>query len=156
MRLLALSGNGTRRELRVQGFWPHKEWLVLKFEGIDSISDAETLLGSELQVPAIERAQLEEGWSYVSDLVGCTVWDGNHEIGPVTDVQFGTGEAPLLVVESGPRRFEIPFAEAYLKGGSRKAVDLKAKKIEMGLPDGLLEVNAPLTAEEKQHQRGGS
>lgn len=119
----------------------------MKFQGIDSISDAETLLGCELQVPAAERGQLEPGWTYVSDLAGCTVFDGVREIGKVEDVQFGAGEAPLLIVKSGSTSYEIPFAEAYLKG-----VDLKDRRIDMLLPEGLLEVNAPLTPEEKQQQ----
>ena len=119
----------------------------MKFQGIDSISDAETLLGCELQVPAAERGQLEPGWTYVSDLAGCTVFDGVREIGKVEDVQFGAGEAPLLIVKSGSTSYEIPFAEAYLKG-----VDLKGRRIDMLLPEGLLEVNAPLTPEEKQQQ----
>jgi 16S rRNA processing protein RimM len=101
MQFSGFAKDGTRRELRLEEFWPHKEFLVMKFQGIDSISDAETLLGCELQVPAAERGQLEPGWTYVSDLAGCTVFDGVREIGEVEDVQFGAGEAPLLIVKSG-------------------------------------------------------
>jgi hypothetical protein len=35
-------------------------------------------------------------------------------------------------------------------------VDLQHKRIEMNLPEGLLEVNAPLTDEEKKQQRASS
>jgi hypothetical protein len=31
------------------------------------MSDAELLIGSELQVPSTDRADLEAGWTYVSD-----------------------------------------------------------------------------------------
>ncbi len=88
----------SRRELRIEELWPHKEFLVLKFAGIGSISDAEALIGCELQVPRSERVQLESGWNYVSDLIGCVVSDAGREIGKIEDVQFGTGEAPLLIV----------------------------------------------------------
>jgi len=148
MRLSALNQAESRRELLVEAFWPHKGLLVLKFAGVNSMSEAETLVGSELQVPREQRAQLDQGWSYVSDLVGCTVFNVDHEIGTVEDVQFGAGEAPLLVVKQGARRYEIPYAEAYLKN-----VDLQRKRINMVLPDGILEVNAPMTSEEKQQQR---
>jgi 16S rRNA processing protein RimM len=148
MRLWALAADGSRRELQVEEFWPHKTYLVLKFAGIDSISDAETLAGCELQVPAAQRAKLESGWAYVSDLVGCTVLDGDREIGQVQDVQFGAGEAPLLIIQSGSKAYEVPYAEAYLINA-----DLAQKKILMKLPEGLLQVNAPLTAEEKEQQR---
>jgi 16S rRNA processing protein RimM len=148
MRLWALAGDGSRRELEVEEFWPHKSYLVLKFAAIDSISDAESLIGCELQVPEAERAQLEQGWAYVSDLVGCAVFDRDREVGQVHDVQFGAGEAPLLMVRSGSKEYEIPYAEAYLV-----SADLEHKKICMKLPEGMLELNAPLTAEEKEQQR---
>lgn len=150
LRLFALAQDDSRRELQIEELWPHKGLLVLKFAGVDSISDAEALIGCELQVPLSERARLDPGWSYVSDLIGCTVLDRGSEIGRIEDVQFGTGEAPLLIVGAGSERYEIPYAEAYLK-----CVDLKHKQIYMQLPEGMLELNAPLTAEEKEQQAIG-
>jgi 16S rRNA processing protein RimM len=150
MKLLALPAGADehRRELEVEEIWPHKGLLVLKFAGVDSISEAETLIGCELQVPRRQRSQLETGWSYVSDLKDCVVLDRGREIGRIEDVQFGAGEAPLLMVRDAAKRLlEIPFAEAYLDG-----VDLEQKQVRMNLPEGLLELNAPVTAEEKREQ----
>ena len=149
MPLWALGKAGERREVRVEDLWPHKGLLVLKFEGIETISDAEWLVGAELQVPRSERAELEPGWTYLSDLIGCQVFDGEREIGPIQDVQFGTGEAPLLVVQGAAKLpYEIPFAEAYLE-----KVDLERKQVRMRLPEGLLEVNAPVTKAENGKSR---
>src|SRR5215475_5493244 len=149
MRLFALDATGGRRQLKVEEAWPHKGSLVLKFEGIDSISDAEALLRCELQVPRAERAELEPGWTYISDLKGCTVFAGDREIGIVEDVEFGAGEAPLLIVKGAAKLpYEIPFADAYLA-----SVDLDAKRIRMKLPEGMLEVNAPLSEEEKHQDK---
>ena len=148
VRVFGLSENASRRELKIEDAWPHKDWLVLKFVGVESISDAEPLVGSELQVPLSERAELEAGAAYVSDLVGCVLFDGGREIGTVSDVRFGAGEAPLLVVGSGKQEFEIPYAEEFLV-----RVDLENKRIKMNLPEGVLEVNAPLSEEEKRQQR---
>jgi len=148
MHLWSLAEDGSRRELEIEDLWPHKGQLILKFVGIDSISKAEELAGCELQVPGEQRAQLEPGWSYLSDLIGCTVFDGDRELGNIGEVRFGAGEAPLLVVKAGSKEYEIPYAEAYLQ-----QVDLSHKQIRMSLPEGLLEVNAPLTAEEKLAQR---
>jgi 16S rRNA processing protein RimM len=151
MKIFALAEDNRRRELQIEDVWPHKNWQVLKFAGVDSISDAEVLVGSELQVPASERAQLEPGTAYVSDLVGCMLFDRDREVGLVSDVRFGAGEAPLLVVGSGKHEHEIPYAQVFLK-----RVDLEHKRIEMNLPEGLLEVNAPLTNEEKKEQNRSS
>jgi 16S rRNA processing protein RimM len=79
--------------------------------------------------------------------VGCAVFDGEREIGHVKDVQFGAGEAPLLIVK-GMQEHDIPFADAFLKN-----VDVVRKEIHMLLPEGMLEVNAPMTAEEKEQQK---
>lgn len=151
MRVFALADDGSRLELKIEDAWPHQDLLVLKFGGIDSISDGERLLRSELQVPLIERAVLESGAAYVSDLVGCVLFDRGKEIGVVGDVRFGAGEAPLLVVGSGKSELEIPYAQEFLVG-----VDLGRKRIEMNLPEGLLDVNAPLTDDEKKQQRASS
>ena len=86
MKLFALPKLGrvaeeaARRELEVENLWPHKGLVVLKFRGVDSMNDAELLIGSELQVPKAERADLETGWTYISDLIGCTVLDHAREI----------------------------------------------------------------------------
>lgn len=156
-RLFALGGNGTkgaisaaapqRRELKLEGHWFHKGMVVLKFAGVDSISDAETLLGCEIQVPRSERAEIESGEFFVSDLAGCVVTDGGREIGKIRDVQFGSGEAPLLVVQ-GEKEYLVPFATAYIE-----QVDLEQRRVSMKLPAGMLELDAPLSQEEKQRQQ---
>src|SRR5690242_17514278 len=64
----ALLENGTRRALSVEDTWPHKGQMVLKFSGIDSINDAEELLRAEIQIPKAERAELEQGSVWISDL----------------------------------------------------------------------------------------
>jgi 16S rRNA processing protein RimM len=154
MKLLALPrvAGSERRELEVEELWPHKDLLVLKFVGVDSISDAELLIGAELQVPRSQRSQLQSGWNYVSDLVGCSVLDDGREIGNIEDVQFGAGEAPLLIVRNAASKvFEVPFAQAFLDG-----VDVALNQVRMKLPEGLLEVNDPLTPEEKREQAQGA
>jgi 16S rRNA processing protein RimM len=154
MKLFALpkakgSEQDARRELEVEEIWPHKGLLVFKFAGLDSISDAEVLIGSELQIPVAERAKLEQGWTYVSDLIGSAVLDRGREIGRIADVEFGAGEAPLLIVtDSAGKKFDVPFAEAYLEG-----VDIAQHQVRLNLPEGMLEVNAPVTAAEKKEQQ---
>jgi 16S rRNA processing protein RimM len=145
-----------RRALQLEEYWPHKGGMVFKFQGVDSIEEAETLLGSEIQIPATERAELEDGAFYVSELLGCLVVEVSRidpgvvrNIGTVVDVNFGAGTAPLLIVndESG-KEFMIPFVESFTK-----KLDLKARRIEMQLPEGMLELDAPLGAGKKARQQ---
>jgi 16S rRNA processing protein RimM len=139
-----------RRTLDLDEHWFHKGMVVLKFAGVDSISEAEMLVGSEIQIPRSERAALGSDEFYVSDLIGCTVTDSGREIGRVVgrvrDVQFGSGEAPLLVIE-GEKEYLVPFAAAYIE-----KIALEQKRLEMKLPEGMLELDAPLNQEEKKRQ----
>ena len=152
-RLFAVGKTGERKEMKVENHWPHKGWMVFKFAGVDSMDAAELLIGCELQIPVAERAQLEQGTAYVSDLVGCAVFDfaaspDPVEVGTIKEVEFGSGEAPtLIVLGSAGDEYMIPFAERYVR-----KLDLAAKRLDMQLPDGLLEVHKPLRAEKKERK----
>jgi 16S rRNA processing protein RimM len=115
----------------VEEIWEHKGALVFKFAGIDSISQAETLHGCEVRVPLAERVQLEENEYFDSDLIGCEVFDvaSGKALGIVTAMQ----EPGLFEIDG---KLLIPFAR-----GLCVTVDVANKRIEMKLPEGLLELN---------------
>ena len=139
-----------RREYHLGSHWFHKGKVVLKFDGVNSISDAEVLKGLLIQVPRENRAELAGGAIYVGDLVGSLLLDVSgdpHEIGKIEDVRQGIAAAPLLVVQEQGQEYEIPFAEEYLV-----RFDAVRKILEMKLPAGLLEVNAPLKEEERRRK----
>jgi 16S rRNA processing protein RimM len=147
--LYAWPGTGERRRLHLEAYWPHKGGMVFKFEGVDSIEEAEKLLRSEIQIPAEERAELEEGTFYVSDLTGCAVVEDGREIGRVVEINFGAGAAPLLIVQSeSGKEFMVPFVESFIR-----ELDLRAKRIEMELPEGMLELDARPGAKKKPAER---
>ena len=168
--LSGLARDGRRRELELADYWFHKGGVVLKFAGVDSISDAGQLAGMELQVPRGDRAKLGAGSAYVSEIVGCEVWlttaSGQQLLGTVAEVQFGAGEAPLLVVRGptlspkkgekdgapaqrgAPGEFLVPYAEEFLT-----VANFADRRIEMRLPEGLLELDAPLSPQERQQQK---
>lgn len=132
LREVYLFGGGERYE--VESAWFHDATLILKFRGIDSISDAEKLRGVEVRIPWSERVRLEPGEFFQSDLVGCDVMDRRtgESLGRVTD-WADSGGSGLLVLESG---LMIPFARAICV-----EIDPANKRIAVDLPEGLLDVN---------------
>lgn len=133
---------GETRTLALERAWAHKGRVVLKFSGVDSIGAAEELRGLHVLVPAGERARLEPGRYYVSDLVGCRVLvereGARREIGTVTEIE-STGGADLLhVAPSDGARNEIliPLAEEICT-----EIDPAAKTIVVNPPEDLLELN---------------
>jgi 16S rRNA processing protein RimM len=150
------------RAIEVMAFWlpvgKNQGRIVLHFAGIDSISDAESIAGLDVVVPREERLRLDDESVYISELIGCTVFDGARAVGVVEDVQFAmTADgarrldeaAPLLTVIS-PDGDEvlIPFAKSFLV-----SVDTEAKRIEMMLPEGLIEVNRSPGAADDEDQK---
>jgi 16S rRNA processing protein RimM len=151
------SGAATEaRSAEVVSFWlpvgKNEGRIVLQFAGVDSISDAEAIAGLEVIVPEEERLPLDEDSAYINELIGCTVYDGAAVVGVVEDVQFPTtadggrrlaDAAPLLAVRSiEGDEVLIPFAKAFLV-----AMDTAAKRIDMILPAGLIEVNRSTEAD---------
>jgi 16S rRNA processing protein RimM len=150
------------RTVEVEAFWlpvgRNQGRVVLKFAGVATISDAETVAGLDVIVPREERLPLDDESVYISELVGCAVYDGPRRIGVIEDVQFAmTADgarriddvAPLLAVLSDDGdEVLIPFAKAFLI-----SVDTEAKRIEMRLPEGLVEINrnagSPTSTDEK-------
>jgi 16S rRNA processing protein RimM len=129
------------RKVSLSAHWLHKGGVVLHFEGVDSISAAEELKGLIAAVPFAERAPLGEDEAYIADLVGCTLIEvGGPEqftVGIVDDVDRSAGPVALLVVLREGKEILIPFAKDYLR-----KIDLDAKRIEMALPEGLVDLNA--------------
>lgn len=159
LHLIPPESVGSRaREVELENFWFLRSRIVLKFRGIESINDAEGLRGYDVAIPAAERAPLDSDSVYVSDLVGCRLVDlntGGIEIGEVADVDRGTSSTELLVVRRpGARAGQellIPFVKEYLV-----AIDTAHRQIQMRLPEGLLEINAPMTDEEKEQQQNSA
>jgi 16S rRNA processing protein RimM len=101
------------------------------------MEDAERLRGLEIQVPIEQRAPLSAGNYFVSDLIGCAVWEAgaSSALGSVRDVEF-PGGAPLLAVDTNEGEVLIPLAAEFCV-----RIEVKAKRIDVILPEGLRDLN---------------
>ncbi|MGA3096929.1 MAG: ribosome maturation factor RimM [Bryobacteraceae bacterium] len=136
LREVRLFRDGQERRFEVEEAWFHAGRLALKFRGVDTIGDAERLAGAEVRVPISERAPLEPGEFFQSDLLGCQVTDRRTgaSLGRVAGWQDGGGSG-LLRMEGG---WLIPFVRAICV-----EIDPRAKRIVVDLPEGLEELNRP-------------
>jgi 16S rRNA processing protein RimM len=140
-RLFLLGPKSAPREIELERHWLHQGRVVLKFAGVDSINDAETLRSLDVGIPKAERAPLEDGAVYISDLIGCVIFDARQgiELGAISGVDLESTATPLLQIDTAKSgQVLVPFAKAY-----QPKVDLAARRIEMHLPDGLVELNLP-------------
>jgi 16S rRNA processing protein RimM len=129
--------------MQVENAWMHGDHLILKFQGVDTISDAEKLAGAEVAIPFEQRAALGDEEYYQSDLIGCEVIDSagdatGRSLGLVTDFEE-TGGAPLLELKTPDgRELLIPFAKSICT-----RIDIANKQIFVNPPEGLLDLNVP-------------
>jgi len=128
--------SGVREDARIEFSRRQHGRLIVKLEGIDSISKAEKLVGAELEVLERQLPPVEYGLYYTFQLKGCDVLDTDgHLLGVVTDV-LDSGGTHILEVVGAEGEILIPFAQAYLR-----KVDLGQRRIEVVLPEGLADLN---------------
>ena len=127
---------GERLRLAIQSSWFHKGRVVLKFEGYDTMSAAEKLVGASVLIAESAQVPLEGGLFYEHEIVGSRVTSvGGRFVGRVTQL-MRTGGTDLLVVEGeDDREHLIPFTEEICTD-----VDVKRKLILISPPEGLLDL----------------
>jgi 16S rRNA processing protein RimM len=137
LREVRLEKGAASRVAQVERAWYHGERLVLKFEGLDSISDAEPWEDADLLVREEDRARPAEGEFSHQDLIGCVLLNeaGGDKAGVVRGVE-DYGGTPLLKVEAvDGREILVPFARAICR-----EIDVAGKVIRVQLPAGLLDL----------------
>ena len=163
MKEVFLSDSAGKAEPRLAGlqkFWMdrnHPGQGVFHFEGCGSISEAEKFRGMNVLIPFEQRVTLPAGKYFVSDLVGCSVFENAVEppavssspcslasapalVGTVSDVQMtgeGVSGTPLLVVDTCNGELLIPLAADICT-----RIDPAARRIDVILPEGLRDLNS--------------
>ena len=152
-------GKNEPRRILLKSCWlsqNHRGQAVFHFEGVSSISEAETFRGLEVLLPFEQRVTLPAGQYFVSDLIGCSVFENPVSspilssspcslaeapalLGAVRDVRFPGEESPgtpLLEVETSHGEILIPLAVDICT-----KIDPAARRIDVILPEGLRDLN---------------
>jgi 16S rRNA processing protein RimM len=149
------------RQVALKNCWlsqNHRGQAVFHFEGVNSISGAEKYRGMEILLPFEQRVTIPAGQYFVSDLIGCSVFENSVAtpavasspcslgeapslLGTVRDVQIPGEEfpgTPLLEVETSQGDLLIPLAVDICT-----RIDTVARRIDVLLPEGLRDLNRP-------------
>jgi 16S rRNA processing protein RimM len=138
-RVTAIREGAPPRLLTVATGRVHKNGAVVRFEGSDSREQADELRGLDLEIPRSEVPKAKRGTYYHFELLGCRVRDAageGQELGRVVEV-VEDGGGVMLIVEGEGRRVPVPFVKELLR-----KVDVAAGRIDVALPEGLLETCA--------------
>jgi 16S rRNA processing protein RimM len=135
-RVTMWMADDTRRSLAIESAWFHKGRVILKFEGVDTMSAAELLVGARLVISESAQTALEEDEFYEHQLIGSeVVTAGGEQVGKVIRL-MRTGAADVLVIEGEDgRELLVPFADDICA-----EVDVDRRRITINPPEGLLDL----------------
>jgi 16S rRNA processing protein RimM len=114
---------------------PHKRVVLMHLEGINSISSAEKIRGSDIFVDkkSLYRDDDEVFWF---ELIGLVVYlDTGEEIGRVSKI-IPTPAHDIYVVQKGSKEYMFPAVHEVVE-----KIDIQAGRIVIKPPEGLLKIN---------------
>lgn len=134
LKKVTLDTGKERKELHIQGVKFFKQFVILKFEGIDNINDVEKYKRCPLLVTREDAVPLEEDEYFIADMIGMEVATEDGEaFGTLKDV-IGTGANDVYVVES------LRYGDVLIPAIKEciLSVDIEEKKMKVHLMEGLI------------------
>lgn len=127
-----------RKELKkynIEAVRFHKDFVLLKLEGIDDMNAAELLKGSTLKIDRKDSLPLKKDEYYISDLYDLGVYteEDARYLGDIVDIIY-TGSNDVYVVKNPETKKELllPAIKQVVK-----VVDIEAGKMIVHLLEGL-------------------
>ncbi|MBQ9990453.1 MAG: ribosome maturation factor RimM [Lachnospiraceae bacterium] len=132
MELILDTGKGDRL-LTVETVKFFKQFVILKFQGIDSINDIEPYKGKSLYVTRENAVSLGEGEYFIADLIGLEVYEENGEfLGRLKEVlETGANDVYEILLPDGSSLLLPAIKECILE------IDLSAGRMKVHVMEGL-------------------
>ncbi len=123
-------------ELEIEGVKFFKQFVILKFKGIDDRNQVESYRGKDLLITRDQAVALEEGEYFIADLIGMEVRSDQGEVlGILSDVlQTGANDV-YMVKREGKKDLLIPAIKQCIL-----RTDLAENCMIVHLLDGLLDL----------------
>lgn len=117
-------------EMIVKSHRRHKGFELVSFENNLDINLVEKYKGSFIY-DYKDNELLDEDEYFVSDLIGCDVYDHDLLIGQVSDVQL-LPHHDILIVKGKEKEYKIPYVNAFVLNE-----DIENKRIDVALIEGF-------------------
>ena len=135
LKNVVLDTGREKLDLEIQSVRFFKQFVIVKFQGIDNINDIEKYKGKSLFVTRENAVELEEDEYYIGDLIGMEVYtdDSEERFGVLKDVmETGANEVYIITSENHGEVLLPAIHECILD------IDVEAKKMTVHLMEGLL------------------
>ena len=117
---------------KVEAYRKLSNYDVVRFDNINNIEQATLFKGKEI-FAIKDIKDLNEGYYFYSDLVGCSIINEGKEIGTVIKVEEFPAQITLRAKTNKGKEFFVPFVKAFINN-----VDIKNKQIDINLVEGML------------------
>ena len=127
---LYLDKNG-EKPLEITRAYPHKNVVIMKIDGVDSIEDAQKLIGKTLYMNR-DDVELDEGVYYIHDIIGLVVKDidSGEVYGKISEVyQNGATDVYSIKKENGTELM-FPYIDEVVKKIDIEAGEMLIKPLE--------------------------
>ena len=133
--LLITRGNQVVKEVTVESYRTHKNNLLVKFVGIDSIEEAEKLKNLQIKIDSENIGELEENEYYFHEIIGCEVFDENGKsLGEISEILTPGANDVWVIKSQNGKEILIPYI-----GDVVKKIDVENKKIDIEVMEGLID-----------------
>lgn len=120
--------------LEIQGVKFFKQFVIVKFKGIDNINDIEMYKGKSLFVDRKDAVPLKQDEYFIADMVGLDVYtEDGEKFGVLKDV-METGANDVYIIDSiNHGEVLVPAIKQCILG-----VDIEENRMDIHLMDGLI------------------
>lgn len=134
LKKVLIDKNGKLIEYEIEEVKYHKNMVMLKFKGIEDITEAEKLRNLYIKINRKDAVKLPKDSYFIVDLLGMEVYSIDNELlGTIYDI-FPTGSNDVYVVKDEiGKQILIPALKSVIKN-----IDFENKKIIVELPEGLI------------------
>lgn len=135
LKQVILRADRTEMTLQIESVRYQKQFVLLKFKGIDNINDIERYKGAGLWVPRKDAVPLGKNEFFIADLIGMTILDeAGNQLGTLTEV-LQTGANDVYVCTNSEREILLPNIDDCIK-----TVDVEQGVMTVHLMEGLLDL----------------
>lgn len=134
LKQVILDTGREQKSLEIEGVKFFKQFVILKFKGIDNINDIEKYKGKSLYVTREHAVKLKKDEYFIADLIGMTVTEEDGTtLGTVCDVlQTGANDVYAVALADGGEVLLPAIKDCIL------SVDMEKREMQVHVLDGLM------------------
>lgn len=130
---ITIEHKNQKQDYEIEEVKYHKDMVLLKLKGIDTIEQAEMLRNYYIVVDRDHAAPLEEDSYYIADLIGLEVYNEENQLLGILEDIFNTGSNDVYVIKDNlGKQLLLPAIADVIK-----KIDLEDRKVIVHLLKGL-------------------